>query len=152
MRLTLGITGVLLATFGVFRLVTQVPAHDLVMLALWLICALIIHDGILSPLVVGVGWVIARVVPARARRYLQIVLISGALVTVVAVPMIYRRGSQPRSKAILQQNFAGNLSVMLGIIAVLSLVAYAVRVARDRTGQPRPALDALPSDDQSSTP
>ena len=151
LRLPLGIAGVLLSLFGVFRLVTQVPPFPLVILALWLVGALVIHDGILSPVVVGVGWAIARVVRPRARRYLQVALIMAALVTVIAIPMIYRQDSQPRSKSMLLQNFGLNLTLLIGIIAALSLLAYAVRVARDQSGQRPSAAGAPPPDDSSST-
>jgi hypothetical protein len=130
MRIALAAAGILLAAFGVFRLATQVPASDLIVLALWLVGALVVHDGILSPVVVAVGALVARV-PPRARRYLQGALIAGAFVSVIALPMIYRRNSQPPSKAILQQNFAVNLTILLAIIAVGSVLLYAVHVARD---------------------
>ncbi len=128
-RIALGTAGVLLAMFGVFRLVTEIPVSDLVVLAVWLIGAVVIHDGVLSPAVVGIGVLVSRV-PARARRYLQAALITGAAVTVIAIPMIYRRDSQPREKAILLRNYAGNLALLLGIIAAVTLTLYAVRIAR----------------------
>lgn len=132
-RLALGAAGGLLALFGVFRLVTEVPLSALAVLALWLAGAILIHDGILSPAVLAVGLALRRV-PARARRYLQAGLIVGGLITVVAIPLIYRRGSQPAAKTILDQNYGGNLTLLLGIIAALTLLGYAVRVARDRAG------------------
>jgi uncharacterized membrane protein YfcA len=98
-----------------------------------LIAAVVIHDCVLSPLVVAVGTFLRRHVPDRGRRYLQAALIIGAMVTAIAIPMIYRRNSQPESKAILQQNFAGNLTVLLGIVGGLTLIAYAVRVTRDQS-------------------
>lgn len=128
-RIALGTAGVLLAMFGVFRLVTEIPVSDLVVLAVWLIGAVVIHDGVLSPAVVGIGVLVSRV-PARARGYLQAALVTGAAVTVTAIPMIYRRDSQPREKAILLRNYAGNLALLLGIIAAVTLVLYAVRIAR----------------------
>ncbi len=45
--------------------------------------------------------------------------------------MIYRRDSQPKSKAILQQDYAGHLTLLLSVITVVSLLAYAQRVIRD---------------------
>ena len=69
--------------------------------------------------------------PPRARRYLQGFLVTGGLVTIIAIPMIHRRDSQPKSKAILQQNYGGHLTLLLSIIAVFSLLAYAQRVVRD---------------------
>lgn len=129
----LAVAGVALAAFGVLRLVTEVPPSRLLILGLWLIAALIIHDALLSPSVVGVGWLLRRYVPDRGRRYLQLALIMIALVTVIAVPMIFLRGSQPASKALLLRNYGTNLIMIMGVIAVLSLVLYAARVARDRS-------------------
>jgi len=138
-RIVLAVVGILLGLFGVARLVTQIPSYSLMWLAVWLIAAVAIHDGLLSPLVIATGAFLRRSVPDRGRRYLQFGLIMGAMVTVIAIPMIYRRNSQPESKAILEQNFAGNLTLLLGILGGLTLIAYAVRVARDqsaRAGQP----------------
>jgi len=151
LRLPLGIAGVLLVLFGVFRLLTQVPPFPLAILALWMVGALVIHDGILSPVVLGVGWALSRVVPPQARRYLQGALIMAALVTVIAIPMIYRQESQPRSKSMLLQNFGGNLTLLIGIIAALSLLAYAVRVARDHSEPAAGAAGAGPPEESSST-
>jgi hypothetical protein len=131
-RIILAIAGISLGLFGVFRLVTEIPAHNLLVLVLWMLAALAIHDGVLSPAVVTVSSALRRHVPDRGRRYLQIALIMGALITVIAIPMIFLRGSQPAAKALLLRNYGANLSLLIGIIAVITLALYAVRVARDR--------------------
>lgn len=151
LRLALGALGVLLGLFGLFRLLTDIPIDDLVYVAIWLAGALLIHDGILSPFVVGVGYAISKVVPPRARRYLQPAMVVGALVTVIALPLIYREGTLPKNKAILRQNYGGNLTVLLGIIAAVTLGLYAIRVARDRGTQRPSAANALPPEDHSSS-
>ena len=132
-RIVLAVAGIALGAFGVFRLVTEIAPHSLLILAVWLVAALIIHDALLAPSVVGVGWLLRRFVPDRGRRYLQIALIMIALVTVIAVPMIFLRGSQPAVKALLLRNYGANLIMIIGIIAVLSLILYSVRVVRDRS-------------------
>jgi hypothetical protein len=132
-RIVLAVAGIALGAFGVFRLVTEIAPHSLLILAVWLVAALIIHDALLAPSVVGVGWLLRRFVPDRGRRYLQIALIMIALVTVIAVPMIFLRGSQPAVKALLLRNYGANLIMIIGIIAVLSLILYGVRVVRDRS-------------------
>lgn len=137
-RIVLAVAGIALGLFGVGRLVTQLPMASLVGLAVWLMAALVIHDGIASPLVLAVGGLVGRV-PPRGRRYLQAALIMAAMVTVLAVPMIYRRGSQPPSKVLLDQNYGGNLTLLLGVIAGATLLAYAVRVARSSSGPVAPA-------------
>ena len=67
-RIVLGVLGIGAATYGISQLLTHVPVQSLVLLALWLIAALIIHDGLLSPVVVGVGSALRRYVPDRGRR------------------------------------------------------------------------------------
>jgi hypothetical protein len=147
-RIALGAAGVTLGLFGVFRLLTQVSGYDLIVLFCWLIGALVIHDGLLSPLIAGIGVAVHRLVPGRARRYLQGGLVAGALVTVVAAPLIYRQGSQPEAKAILQQHFGANLATLLALVAGLVLLLYVVRVLRDH--HEVSTAKARPSHDQSS--
>jgi hypothetical protein len=131
-RIILAIAGIALGAFGVLRLATEIPLHNLLILAVWLVAALIIHDAVMEPSVVGVGWLLRRHVPDRGRRYVQIALIMIVLVAVIAIPMIFLRGSQPAEKALLLLDYGTNLIMMIGIIAVISLILYAVRVARDR--------------------
>ena len=54
------------------------------------------------------------------------------LVTVIALPMIYLRGQPAAVKALLLRNYGANLTLIIAIIAVITLALYAVRVARDR--------------------
>lgn len=131
-RYALAAAGIALIAFGAFRMLTQVPLGSVILVVVWMIGIVIVHDGVLSPAVIAVGWVVARLVPPRARRFVQIALIVGALVTVIALPLILRRGSQPSSKALLLRDYGANLTVLLAIIATVSLAAYAVRVASDR--------------------
>jgi len=150
-RVVIGAAGVLLATFGLFRLVTEVPVRNLLGLVLWLGAALVLHDAVLSPGIVGVGRLLRRI-PARARTYVQGALIAGGLVTVIAIPMIYRAGSQPRAKAILEQDFRANLAVLIAVISAVAVVAYLRRVARERSADGvADATDDRPSENHVST-
>jgi hypothetical protein len=131
-RLGLGIAGALLIGFGSFRLATNLDHGDLVALVLWLAVALVLHDAFIAPLTVGTGVLLTRL-PARARRYVQGALISGALVTVIAIPLIGRQGTQPAVKALLLRDYAGNLALMLGLTAAVALVLYVRRLLRERS-------------------
>jgi hypothetical protein len=161
-RIALATAGILLLMFGLFRLVTQISVYNLLILAVWLGLAVAIHDGVLSPVIVGIGAAFTRI-PARARRYLQAALIVAALVTVIALPLIHRENTQPKSKAIEQQNYGGNLTIILSIIAAATLAAYGVKVFRDSQRKPArqrvqpvqaPSAtnDRPPDDHSSSTP
>ena len=131
-RVVIGAAGVLLAAFGAFRLLTEIPAGDLLWLAVWLAGALVLHDAVLSPGVVGVG-VLLRRVPARARTFVQGALIAGGIMTVVAIPLIHRAGTQPAAEVLLEQDFRANLTVLLAAISVVAVLAYLYRVTRERS-------------------
>ncbi len=93
--------------------------------------AVALHDGVLAPLTVGTGLVLTRL-PPRGRRYLQGALVVAALVTVIALPLINRRDTQPAAESILMRDYATNLALLLGLVAAVSAALYAVRVVRDR--------------------
>lgn len=131
LRLPLAVVGIAILLFGVLRLITEVPTEALVGLGVWLIAALVIHDGIASPLIIAVGVVLARWVPPRARRYVQFALIVSALIAVIAIPLAYREDTQPPAESMLLQNYLGNLTLLIGIVAAFSIAAYAIRVAED---------------------
>jgi hypothetical protein len=139
-RIALGTAGALLILFGAFRILTNTGQSDPVGLVEWLVAAVVLHDGVLVPLTITVGALLTRFVRPRPRRYLQGGLITAALVTAIAVPLIYRHGSQPRAKSLELQNYGLHLAVLVGLIAAFVAVAYAARVLRDRqlhpTGQP----------------
>ena len=130
-RIALAAVGIVLVLYGAGRILFSVPPPLLAVLGAWMVAALLIQHGVVSPLVVGVGAAIRRAVPDRGRRFLQAGLIVAGMVTVVAIPLILRQGTQPPAKALLLQNYAVNLTLLLGLIAGVTLVAYAVRVARD---------------------
>ena len=130
-RIALATSGIGLALFGVFRLLTQVSVGSVAFLVLWLIGALVIHDGMIAPGTLGLATLIRRKVPPRGRRYLQGALISAAAVTVIGLPMIYRAHSQPKVKALLEQNFLANVALLWAVIAVVAFLGYVVQLVRD---------------------
>ena len=132
-RLVLSILGVLAILYGMVNLGVHIPAQMLIWVAVWVVAAVIIHHGVVSPIVIAVGVLLRRLVPDRGRRYLQAGLIVAVPVLVIGIPMLYRQGSQPPSKALLLQNFTANIGLLLGIIAAFCLIGYAIRVARDRS-------------------
>lgn len=138
-RIALVVTGGLLLTFGSFRLVTKLDAGDLFALLLWLVAAVALHDGLVAPITIGTGVALTRV-PPRARRYVQGAFIVGGLITVIAVPLIGRRGTQPESKAILLRDYGGNLALLLGLTIAVAFALYALRVLRDQ----KPSGSRLP--------
>lgn len=134
--------GVVLAGYGVVRLVADVPATSLVWLACWLVGALVISDLVVSPLVVAIGAALRRRLPDRGRRWVQGFLIMAAMLVLVSAPMIHLQGTSPPEKALLQQDFRVNLAVLVALAGLISLTGYAAERFRsrrrpERAGRPR---------------
>jgi hypothetical protein len=141
-RWLIGSLGALLLGYGVWRIFEFSDATRPSQLGRWLVAALVLHDGILAWLVAGIGWLLGRFVPGRARAYLQGGLITAGLVAVVAAPLIYRRGSSQPGQALLERDYLANLLVILACIAAVTAGAYLLRVRRDsRLARSRPAAD-----------
>ena len=66
-RLAIGAVGVLLGLYGVLHLVTGNSTRELFFIGVWLVAAVAIHDGLLSPAVLAVG-LLLTLLPPRARR------------------------------------------------------------------------------------
>ena len=148
-RLLLGALGVAMIGYGGYQMLHHSDATHPVEVARWLVVALVVHDGVLAWVVVGFGWVAARVIPGRARAYVQGALICAALITLVALPLIYRRGRTPAGSTLLAQNYPAHLAVLLGMVAAAGTAAYVAHVLRDRR-QRRSSTNDRPSTDHTS--
>lgn len=141
-RGVLGAAGVAMIAFGAIRILQHSsitrPAH----LAEWLIGSLLVHDLILAPLTLGVGWLLNAYVPPRARTFVQAGLVTGGLISVLGLVLIWRQGkTSARSLALLQQNYAANLLLLLVLVALAAVASYfwtgwRGRRARPATGAP----------------
>lgn len=130
-RVLLGVAGGLVAGYGALLLVTTVPPASLLRVAVWMAVAVIIHDAIWSPSMLGLGTALGRV-PVRARRFLQGGLVVAGCLVVIAIPLLYRQGSQPSSTTILLQDVGRNLVALLALVALVTLLAWLTQVLRDR--------------------
>ena len=130
-RILLGLIGGALVLYGALWIIHGLPTSVLLVLGGWLVAVVVIHLGVLSPIVLGVGALLHRV-PDRGRPFLQGGLITAGIVTVIALPLMLRQSSQPPAKAMLLQDYRLSLLILLVIIAVATSIVYAVRVARDR--------------------
>jgi hypothetical protein len=138
-RVLLGAVGTFGIGYGAFRLLEQQQVSQPWYLVRWLVAALVLHDGVLAPATFAIGALLSATVRPRARRYLQGALVTGGLVTLIAAPLIYHRGTQPAAKVLLDQDYAGHLAVVLAMIGVVTAAAYVVRVVRDRSRNVRPS-------------
>lgn len=141
-RLLIGALGVGLMGYGIVRILTDAKDTKPVSLLKWLIGALLVHDLLIAPVVIGIGWLLARYVPPRARRHLQAGLIVGGLVSALGVLLIWRQGKYgAASLGLLQQDYRRNLLILLAAVAAASLAGYLIEVSRPNWRNTRPPAD-----------
>jgi hypothetical protein len=140
LRVALGAAGVLALGYGALRLIQQEPQHLALVKAL--IGSLLLHDVLIAPAVIGIGWLLARFVPPRARAYAQAGLVTGGLILSVGAVLIWRQGKYgAKSLALLQQNYLRNVLLLLGIVLIASSLAYAASRLRTSRTKLRPPAD-----------
>ncbi|HET6352958.1 hypothetical protein OG905_07070 [Streptomyces sp. NBC_00322] len=125
MRIVTGALGLALMTVGAVLLLTGGQLKDV---ALWLAGAIVLHDGIVAPLVLGVGLLLAAV-PARGT--VRGALIVAGCLTVVALPVLLRPGT-PKNPTVLPLDYVRNWLLALAAVAVLTGVLLAARWIRRR--------------------
>jgi hypothetical protein len=102
----------------------------------WMLGVALVHDLVVIPVVVAVGWLVARWVPAPWRVPLRTALIVGACTTLAVWPIARRWGARADNPSILPLPVGRNLVLMWALLAVAVLVAGAVR----RHAAPPPSL------------
>ncbi|MGW9436867.1 hypothetical protein [Streptomyces sp. NPDC055607] len=126
LRYAVGGLGVGLIVLGA-RLVAAEPASGDVLV--WLAGALVVHDGLLAPLVLAVGLLIA----GRSERGLwRGALVIAGSVVLVTLPLLLRPGPPPNPSA-LPLPYGRNLVIVLVAVAVGAVLLRLVRLWRQRS-------------------
>jgi hypothetical protein len=120
MRIVAGALGLALMAVGATLLLTGGQLKDV---ALWLAGAIVLHDGIIAPLVLGVGLLLAAV-PARGT--VRGALVVAGCLTMIALPPLLRPGA-PTNPSALPLDYLRNWLLVLAAVAVVTGVVLAVR-------------------------
>jgi hypothetical protein len=130
--------GVALIGFGGYTLVMLQPRpNQLIGVALWLIGAIVLHDAILSPLLVGVGLLMRRAghrVPWTVIALVQGAVVIGCLFTLMFLPEIAVQQRGPKNATVVPLDYAQNLVIMWVVLAGIVVVGSVVLVRRTRSG------------------
>ncbi|MCU1514488.1 MAG: hypothetical protein JWO10_1578 [Microbacteriaceae bacterium] len=134
----------LLAVGGVVLLQEVSPKRYLGIL-LWFAGALIIHDGIIAPLVFLASVVMRKTaarVPAVVIAIVQGALVIGGIITLIVLPEIVKKSLGTLSSSILPQDYALHLGVFWVVLIVLAGLAVAFYLAMfARRQKLRPSAD-----------
>jgi hypothetical protein len=122
--------GVLLTALGVLVLFLDVGVSEFFGLATWFAGAIILHDGILAPIVFGISLLLRRAgkrIPLGALLIVQGAVVVGAMTALLVVPQQLKQAMGTANATILPLNYGVNLvvfSVVLVVVTVLAVVVY----------------------------
>jgi len=157
-RLTAGTVGVAMLAYGAWHLLNKNDVGPTESIGKWLLGGVIVHDGILAP-VVFAGCALAwRFTGVRFRRGLAAFALTAGSVAIVAIPSILRRGDNP-NPTVTPLDYPRNLAVVLGGLAVC-VVLYVLggrwkdrrRTGSAETPDPEPVFATVAEHDISPQP
>lgn len=125
-RIGLLIVGIALLGVGGIVLLQEVSPKRYIGILAWFVGALIIHDGIIAPIVFLITIVMRtklQRVPGVIVAIIQGALVVGAIITLVVVPEIMKKAIGTLSTSILPQNYALHLVGFYVVLAVLTVAA-----------------------------
>jgi hypothetical protein len=135
-RVTLVGLGVVGLVVGAALLVTTVRPTGLAGLGIWLVAALVLHDGLLAPatfaadrLLRGAG---ARIPPV-VLAVLQGAVVVGVVLTLMVLPEIRAKQIGPRNPTVLPFDYGLRLGLLWIALAGLTAIVCAVLLRSQRT-------------------
>lgn len=134
-RKLLGLLGGLATAYGGWLLLER-GGENLVGALVWLVGGVVVHDAVLSPIVIGLAAVAGRLLPNRLLGPMAAgALVLGA-VTLVAVPVLGRFGARPDNPTLLDRSYGTGWLVLAGL-TVVGVVVMVAADARHRKGHDR---------------
>lgn len=132
-RAGLGAVGVGLALWGLW-LMRDFTREQLTSEAFWLAGGVVLHDAVLAPVVVLLGYGASRLLPGHFRSSTATAFLIWATLTIVFLPVLSGQGGKAGNDTIL-----GKPYVLSWVVMTVVLIAYAVVVAliRRRSGRGR---------------
>lgn len=138
-RVLLIALGAVLLGVAAGALVAGVPARQWLGILLWLAVAVVLHDAVFAPLVL-VGTRLLRRVGARVSwvqvAVVQVALVVGGALTLVAFPGIRSQALGARNPSVLVFPYALHLGLIWAAIAVLTAATVLIIGLRRRRTTP----------------
>ena len=142
-RIVLVVLGVLVMAFGAYVLVTTVRPNRIWGLATWLLGAVVLHDAVLSPVVVGAGLLLRRTgrsIRAWVLVVVQTAVVLGSVLALVVLPEIAAKAHGQKNPTVLPFDYGMRLAIVEGalLVVVLAVLVIGARMSRNR---PRPLVE-----------
>lgn len=135
LRILAGVAGVVMfivaARYAVIRSIEVRPT----LWVRWWVTAAVIHDVVVAPAALAVGWLVARFAPRAVKAPLQAALILSAILVAMTWPALRGYGRIPSNPTYLPRQYGTGLALTLLLVWGACGVWAAVRhVRRPRAG------------------
>ena len=131
--------GLAAVVYGVYGLLTAGSRVPLGSWLTWFVGSALLHDLVIAPTWIGLGWLATRVLPAAARPAVVVGAAVAALLALIALPFVLGVGADPANPSFLPRDYGRNL--LLVDVGVLVVAATWATVATLRAGS-APATDS----------
>lgn len=131
-RVVLGALGVAVTAYGGWLLVSRQSGDQLRSAATWLVGGVLVHDLLLSAVVIVAGVVVSRLVPEPARAPVAVGGVVLGSLTLIAVPVLGRFGARPDNPTLLDRDYTTGWLVVAALVGGAVVLASACRARRRR--------------------
>ena len=147
-RLVLAVFGLAFLAIGAYALATTLSPGQIPSLAGWLIGVLVVHDAIIVPLTIVVGFALSKTVSARVRPVVQGGLIVAAILSLISIPVVLAYGRYPENPSLLPLDYGRNIVIILITVGLITGLLVGIRLLRtsNRNDSEEAAAEPVPSD------
>ena len=130
--------GVLALGYGGWLLASRQTGAQLRQVAEWAVAGVLLHDVLLAPVAVGLGWLGQRTLPRAVAAPASVALVLMGTLSVVAVPVLDGYAAGTRNHTLLDRDYPAGwlLSVGLVLLAIAIGGTLAALLGRHRRREP----------------
>jgi hypothetical protein len=128
--------GLAAGAYGLVGLLSAGPRVPLRSVLIWFVGSALLHDLVIAPVWIGLGWLAHRVLPRPARAPAMIGVAVSGLVTLVALPFVLGYGADPNNPSFLPRDYGRNLLLVDGAVLVVAAVWATLATLRARRQPP----------------
>jgi hypothetical protein len=134
LRVAAGVAGVALFVVAIrYAAIRSIDVRPALWVRWW-VTAAVIHDVIVAPAAIAVGWLVVRFAPRAAKAPLQAALVLSAVLVAVTWPALRGYGRIPSNPTYLPRSYGTGLAVTLLLVWIACAAWAAVRQARAARG------------------
>jgi len=126
------VVGAAVMTYGVVGLLGASAATQPDDLARFFIGAGVVHDAVLAPVVVVVGWLLARALPPWVRPPVWFALAATGVLVAFSWPLVRGWGRRDANPSLLPFDYGRNLVVAVAVIWGVALADVVRRTVQQR--------------------